>query len=46
MEIVNSDEYLKNALIEEIQILQTLQSENIVEVYDVLESSNNYYIIQ
>ena len=46
MDKVNSDEYLKNAVIEEIHILQTLHSENIVEVYDVLESSNNYYIIQ
>ena len=43
---VNSDEYLKKALVEEIEILQSLESENIVEVYDVMESSNNYYIIQ
>lgn len=45
-ESVNSDEYLKHALMEEIHILQQLSSENIVAVYEVMESSNNYYIIQ
>ena len=44
--IVNSDEYLKNALMQEIQILQQVKSKNIVAVYEVMESSNNYYIIQ
>lgn len=43
---VNSDEYLKNALLQEIQILQQVKSRNIVAVYDVMESANNYYIIQ
>jgi serine/threonine protein kinase len=45
-ESVNSDEYLKHALMEEIHILQQLRSQNIVSVYEVMESSNNYYIIQ
>ena len=26
--------------------MQTVKSENIVELYDVLESENNYYIVQ
>ena len=43
---VNSDEYLKHALLQEIQILQQVKSKNIVAVYEVMESSNNYYIIQ
>lgn len=43
---VDHDEYLKAALFSEIQILQMLKSDNIVKVYDVMESSNNYYIIQ
>jgi calcium-dependent protein kinase len=45
-ESVNSDEYLKHALMEEIHILQQLRSQNIVAVFEVMESSNNYYIIQ
>jgi serine/threonine protein kinase len=44
--IVNSDEYLKNALMQEIQILQQVKSKNIVTVFEVMESANNYYIIQ
>ena len=44
--LVNSDEYLKHALLQEIQILQQVKSKNIVAVYDVMESANNYYIIQ
>ncbi len=43
---VDQDEYLKNALFSEIQILQLLKSENVVKVLDVMESSHNYYIIQ
>lgn len=31
---------------QEIQILQQVKSKNIVAVYEVMESSNNYYIIQ
>jgi len=29
-----------------MQILQQVKSKNIVEVYDIMESTNNYYIIQ
>jgi serine/threonine protein kinase len=44
--LVDHDDYLKNALFSEIQIMQLLKSENIVKILDVMESSNNYYIIQ
>jgi serine/threonine protein kinase len=37
---------LKDALQKEIIILQKFNCENIVKVYDVLESPNNIYIIQ
>ena len=37
---------MKSALFSEIQILQTIKSENVVALYDVMESSHNYYIIQ
>lgn len=43
---IDSDPYLKNALISEIKIMKTLKSDNIVGFIDVMESSNNYYIIQ
>ena len=44
--LVNADPYLKAALISEIKIMKAVHSENIVQLYDVMESSNNYYIIQ
>ena len=44
--LVNSAPYLKAALISEIKIMKAVRSENIVGLYDVMESSNNYYIIQ
>jgi serine/threonine protein kinase len=37
---------MKSALFSEIQILQTIKSLNVVALYDVMESSHNYYIIQ
>ena len=43
---VNSDPYLKAALISEIKIMKSIHSENVVGLFDVMESSNNYYIIQ
>ena len=30
----------------EIKIMQSVKSENIVGFYDVMESANNYYIVQ
>ena len=44
--VVDSDEYLKNALFSEIKIMQAVKSDNIVGFYDVMESSKNYYIVQ
>ena len=46
LSLVNSDPYLKAALISEIKIMKAVKSENIVDLIDVMESSNNYYIIQ
>ena len=37
---------MMSALLSEIQILQTIKSENVVALFDVMESSQNYYIIQ
>lgn len=37
---------MKSALFSEIQILSKIQSTNIVKLFDVLESSHNYYIVQ
>ena len=44
--LVNSDPYMKNALVSEIKIMKSLRSDNIVGFHDVMESKNNYYIIQ
>ena len=44
--VVDSDEYLKNALFSEIKIMQAVKSDNIVGFFDVMESSKNYYIVQ
>jgi hypothetical protein len=43
---VESDEYLMSSLRGEIKILRTVVSEHTVGFYDVMESANNYYIIQ
>jgi serine/threonine protein kinase len=37
---------MKNAIIQEMQVLQQVKSRNIVQVYDIMESTNNYYIVQ
>lgn len=44
--LVDSDEYLKSALFQEIKIMQSVHNPNIVQFVDVMESSKNYYIIQ
>ena len=44
--LVDSDEYLKAALFSEIQVLKSVKSENVVGFFDVMESSQNYYIVQ
>ena len=37
---------MKEALVSEIKIMKSIQSENIVGLFDVMESSSNYYIMQ
>lgn len=44
-QMINSDEYLKDGLMDEIKIMKKLNSDNIVQLLDVLETTNNYYII-
>ena len=44
--VVTRDQYLKKAIFSEISILQSIKSENVVGVLDVMESTNNYYIVQ
>jgi calcium-dependent protein kinase len=39
------DDYLREGLVSEIKIMQKLKSPNIVALLDVMETSNNYYII-
>lgn len=41
-----SDDYLREGLISEIKVMQKLKSPNIVQLMDVMETNNNYYIIQ
>jgi serine/threonine protein kinase len=45
-EKINSDEYLKQGLLEEIKIMKKLSCDYVVKLLDVLETSNNYYIMQ
>lgn len=40
-----SDAYLREGLVSEIKVMQKLKSPNIVALFDVMETSNNYYII-
>ncbi|CAK66613.1 unnamed protein product (macronuclear) [Paramecium tetraurelia] len=44
--VINADDYLREGLIQEIKIMQKLKSPNIVQLLDVMETSNNYYIVQ
>ncbi|CAD8190461.1 unnamed protein product [Paramecium pentaurelia] len=44
--VINEDEYLREGLMNEIKIMGTLQGNNVVKLIDVLETSNNYYIVQ
>lgn len=43
--IVEQDEYNKNAFISEIKIMKRLNSRNIIHLIDVHETKNNFYII-
>ncbi|CAD8197134.1 unnamed protein product [Paramecium octaurelia] len=44
--VINADDYLREGLISEIKVMQKLKSPNIVQLMDVMETNNNYYIIQ
>lgn len=44
-DIINQDEYTKNAFYSEIHISKKLRSPNIIKFYDVHETANNFYII-
>ncbi|CAD8163035.1 unnamed protein product [Paramecium octaurelia] len=44
--VINADDYLREGLIQEIKIMQKLKSPNIVQLLDVMETNNNYYIVQ
>lgn len=43
---VDQDEYVKDALVSEIKIMRKLKSEYIVGFVDILETANNYYVVQ
>lgn len=43
---VDKDDYVKDALVSEIKIMRKLKSEAIVGFVDILETPNNYYVIQ
>jgi serine/threonine protein kinase len=45
MELVQSDEYMKNAFYEEIKIMMKLKSANIIGFLDVNETKSNFYLI-
>lgn len=44
--LINSNDYLKNGFMSEIKIMQTLKGNNVVRFLEVIETGNNYYIIQ
>ncbi|EGR28771.1 protein kinase domain protein [Ichthyophthirius multifiliis] len=44
--LIQDDAYMMNGLFQEISIMKKFKNQNIVELIDVLETSNNYYIIQ
>ncbi|CAK56585.1 unnamed protein product (macronuclear) [Paramecium tetraurelia] len=44
--VINEDEYLRDGLLNEIKIMGFLQGNNVVKLIDVLETPNNYYIVQ
>lgn len=44
--LINEDEYLREGLMNEIKIMRDLTGNNVVRLIDVLETTNNYYIVQ
>lgn len=45
-DVVDHDEYVKEALISEIRIMKKLKNDAIVGFIDIIETSNNYYVVQ
>lgn len=43
---VDEDESFKDAYVEEIKIMRKLHSPHIVQFIDVIETENNFYIVQ
>jgi serine/threonine protein kinase len=43
---INADPYLRRGLMSEIKIMKKLKGANVVQLLDVLETTNNYYIVQ
>lgn len=43
---LDEEEYMRNGLMQEIKVMKKLNSDNIVRFIDVLETKNNYYIVQ
>lgn len=43
--VINEDEYLRDGLMNEIKIMRGLTGNNVVRLIDVLETSNNYYLV-
>jgi serine/threonine protein kinase len=43
--VINEDEYLRDGLMNEIRIMRDLRGNNVVRLIDVLETSNNYYLV-
>lgn len=44
--LINEDDYLREGLMNEIKIMRDLTGNNVVRLIDVLETTNNYYIVQ
>lgn len=44
--LINEDDYLRDGLMNEIKIMRDLTGNNVVRLIDVLETTNNYYIVQ
>lgn len=44
--LIQSDEYMLQGFFSEIKVMKKLKSEYVVRLLDVLETQNNYYIIQ
>ena len=43
---LQGDEYMLNGLYQEIKVMKKLKSEYVVRLLDILETSNNFYMVQ